>query len=83
MSIADKILDADLGVQDVVVTKSLEINGEPTTRVFAVLANGQTVQGDFATESKSGFGGVEFNTKKDIGGLMIAKIKSVLRGTAE
>ena len=84
MSIHADILEAfPQVVQAVTVDKGEEIHGEPATRVVAYLANGRYVEGTFTTESKPGFGGVDFQSKKDIAGLMGAKIRSVLEGTHE
>lgn len=59
------------------------VHGEDAVLVHVVLTDRREVQGSFTKENKSGFGGVVFNTQKDITGLMKAKINSVLNGTSE
>lgn len=59
------------------------VHGERAVEVEAILSNGKTVTGSFTTDDKAAFGGVEFAGRKDVVGLMISKIKSVLGGTAE
>jgi hypothetical protein len=66
-----------------VSVKDVYIYGEPATEVIAILETGQYVTGTFTKEDKSAFGGVEFSQRKDPGALMVAKIKSVLKGTAD
>lgn len=84
MSIATEIIDAFKGdVSTVRVNKHADLHGEDATEVKVDLIDGRRVIGTFATESKPGFGGVEFSSTKDIPGLMKAKIKAVLEGKAE
>ena len=66
-----------------VTEKNTTLHGEAATQVDAQLVDGRLVTGTFTTESKPGFGGVEFAHRKDIPALMTAKIKSVLAGTAD
>jgi hypothetical protein len=66
-----------------VETTRTTYHGESATEVTAVLADGRTVTGTFTTEDKAGFGGVQFATRKDVPGLMVAKVRAVLAGTAE
>lgn len=85
MSIAQQLRENfdDNTIAAIGVDKSAILNGESAVRVSVSLTNGKFVEGTFATESKPGFGGVEFESKKDVVGLMTAKVDSVLRGTAE
>lgn len=69
-------------VEVVGVTKT-KIHGERAIQVIAYLHEGKTVTGTFTTEEKAAFGGVVFAGRKDVVGLMVAKIDQVLRGTAE
>lgn len=61
----------------------VEVHGERATQVVVTLNDGRTVTGTFTTEDKAAFGGVEFSSRKDIGGLMASKVRSVLAGTAD
>lgn len=83
MSVSTDIMQSHPKFKDVIdtikVTKT-EMYGEKATSVVVNLATGQTVTGTFTTEAKPGFGGVEFSSQKDIAGLMVAKIESVLEG---
>lgn len=84
MSIGSEINDRFPNEIDTVrVDKSYVMHGENAVQVVVNLVNGTSVEGTFTTESKPGFGGVDFMSKKDVVGLMTAKIKSVLEGTAE
>ena len=65
------------------VDKDHEVHGEPAIFVEASLWNGQRVMGTFTKDQKASFGGVAFETKKDVVGLMSAKIKAVINGEAE
>lgn len=58
-------------------------HGIPAQAVVTTLSDGRTVTGIFTVEDKAGFGGVEFTQRKDVAALMISKISSVLRGTAD
>ena len=85
MSLAEQITNnfPEGTITNVGIDKSATFNGENAMTVRVILNNGKLVQGTFTTESKPGFGGIEFSLKKDVVGLMTAKINSVLRGTAE
>lgn len=89
MSISEDILDAfkhDDHTNDVVgvnVNKDAKLHGEDAVEVMVTLFNGAVLTGTFTKHPRAAFGGVEFAGPKDIAGLMIAKIESVLRGTAE
>jgi hypothetical protein len=86
MSLREELGEAlsDTGaVEQIEVTKDAEVHGEPATVVRVRLADGREIIGTFTTESKAGFGGVEFDSRKNIPQLMRAKVESVLAGTAE
>ena len=70
-------------ISHVVIDKDTNLHGEKATKVVATLSDGRTVEGLFTSHPRAGFGGVDFAGPKDIVGLMISKIKSVLGGTAE
>jgi hypothetical protein len=70
-------------VSTIVVNKSGNLNGETATEVTVNLLDGKQVIGTFANHPRSSFGGVDFAGPKDIPGLMISKIRSVLEGTYE
>jgi hypothetical protein len=57
------------------------MHGEKAVSVVVTLNDYRRVTGTFTTESKPGFGGVDFSEKKDPAALMIHKVKSVLEGT--
>lgn len=65
------------------VDKKSDYHGESAIKVVVDLVDGRRVEGLFTTESRSGFGGVQGSKPKDIVGLMSAKVRSVLEGTAE
>jgi len=83
MGIRTDIAEAVPEVTAVYVDKGADIHGEPATKVTVYLEGGMAVEGIFTNEPRKGFGGVEFSGPRDIAGLMIVKIKSVLDGTAE
>jgi hypothetical protein len=61
----------------------VDFHGEKATEVTVTLTDGRTVTCTYTTEDKSAFGGVQFSSRKDIGALTIAKVRSVLAGTAD
>jgi hypothetical protein len=86
MSLSDDILkklDTPGVVSTIRVDKHDHHHGECATKVVVDLMSGQRVEGKFTTHPKSGFGGVTFGGPKDIAGLMVSKIRSVMEGTAE
>jgi hypothetical protein len=70
-------------VRSLVVSKNVEHHGEPATRVVVTLFDGRYIEATFTNQPRAGFGGVEGGKPKDIGGLVIAKIRAVLEGRAE
>jgi hypothetical protein len=84
MSIGSEIMER-VGdkVSTIRVDKANTLHGEDAISVHVGLINGKTVDGIFTTQPRANFGGVEFSGPKDVVGLMVAKIESVLRGTAE
>lgn len=70
-------------VDTVIVNKKSELHGEEAIDVLVNLYDGRWVAGSFTSHPRQGFGGVEFAGPKDIPALMIAKVESVLKGTAE
>lgn len=84
MSIASEILaEFTDEVASVRVDKDAKLHGEDAIEVTAVLSNKKVVTGTFTSHPKSGFGGVEFSGPKNVVGLMVSKINSVLEGKAE
>jgi hypothetical protein len=81
--ISDQITKAFPGKITLVSETKVEQNGEPAKRVTVMLSDGRYVAGTFTTHPRASFGGVQFHGHKDIGGLMIAKIRDVLAGKAE
>lgn len=65
-------------VDSVRVNKGAELHGESATEVTVFLKDGRTVTGTFTDHPRTGFGGVEFSGPKDITGLMVSKVSSVL-----
>lgn len=81
---SDEITNALPGEIDTIrINRDSVFHGEVATTVIVNLVNGKQVVGKFTTRPRGSFGGVVFSEQKDIGGLMIAKIKSVLAGRAE
>lgn len=84
MSIITEILTAfPDDVRSVQVDKNNDLHGEVATQVMVNMVDGRSITGHFTTEQKSAFGGVVFSQQKDISALMTAKVRSVLKGTAE
>lgn len=85
MSLAMEIAAAMgvLPVGAITVNRESVHHGEKATEVTVRLKDGRTVTGTFTKEDREGFGGVDFQHRKDIPGLMRAKVESVLAGTAE
>lgn len=66
-----------------IYTVKSNYHGQRSTKVVVGLKNGQKLEAEFVTERPDSFGGVEFATDKDIPGLVVSKIRQMLRGTAE
>jgi hypothetical protein len=79
VSIATEILEVFTDqIDNIKVDRNAVHYGETATEVVVYLQDGRTVTGTFTTEQRESFGGVQFQTKKDIARLMIAKVRSVL-----
>lgn len=84
MNISEQIIETFPGLVDTVqVDKKADLYGQSAVKVEVALVSGKLIEGKFTTEARPGFGGVEFSSKKDIAGLMISKIRSVMIGAAE
>lgn len=84
MSIATEIsLRFGHDVAAVAVNKDANLHGEAAVAVEVTLADGRTVEGTFTKEARAGFGGLAGAGPKPVTELMIAKVQSVLDGTAE
>jgi len=67
-------------------TKPTLYHGEKAIHIMVLLEDEtgrRSVEGTFTTQDKDGFGGVDFDQRKDPVALMVSKVKSVLAGTAE
>jgi len=85
MSVRSDLAIAFVGVREVesIAVRDTIVHGEDAMEVTVTLADGRTVVGTFTTEFKSGFGGVEFASRKNVPALMKSKVSAVLRGVAE
>jgi hypothetical protein len=83
MSVAVEIKKAFPADVVAVKVEDSTYHGEKAVQVRAELTNRKIVEGIFTTDDKDSFGGVEFNSRKDVVALMVHKIRSVLNGTAE
>lgn len=82
MGLKDMILGIPQ-VEEVMVKKDAFLHGQEATEVEALLEDGRSVIGTFTDGDNTEFGGIDFEQRKNIGALMVSKIKSVLEGTAE
>lgn len=86
MSLREELKTAMWSIEEVerfAIDGDSSLHGDSAIEVTVVLVDGRTVVGTFTTEAKPGFGGVEFDTRKNIPQLMRSKVEAVLAGTAE
>lgn len=87
MDLWDAVKDIP-GVKVSSIRRDVELHGEKAVQARVVIEQPDdsaqwAVVGTFTTEDKDGFGGVDFDLRKDVPGLMASKVRSVLNGTAE
>lgn len=84
-AIADQILAAfePTEIRGVTIDREAAHHGEPAIDVTVICVGGRTVTGTFIKDGREGFGGVDFDGRKDVAGLMISKVRAVLDGRAE